>query len=131
VRQELGGLDSRDRVFCQLAEFTALFVGYGGAEVLNLNQPLANENDLGDFRDPRHPGVANKLRIECQESIRFLGIAARRCFPLDEGARSVQLSDRVDVGDEVIVLGNRPRELDLQITVRLANANAVILAESV
>jgi hypothetical protein len=62
----MGGLDSSDRVFCQLAELATLFVGDYGAQVLNLNQSLADGDDLGDLRDPRHPGVANELGIQCE-----------------------------------------------------------------
>jgi hypothetical protein len=44
---------------------------------------------------------------------------------------SIQLSDCVDVGDEVIVSRNWLRELDLQLAARLAYTNAIVLAESV
>jgi hypothetical protein len=37
VGQELGSFDPSDRVFDQLPELAALFVGDGSAEVLNLN----------------------------------------------------------------------------------------------
>src|ERR1019366_1433563 len=55
VGKELRGLDSSDRVLDQAAEFFALLIGNGGAQVLNLDQPLANENYLSDFRDARYP----------------------------------------------------------------------------
>src|SRR5437016_5360289 len=98
-------------------------------KILNLNQSLADEDDLCDFGDAGHPGVANQLRIQSQQSIRFLCVAAGSGLPLDQGARAVQRSDRVDVGYEVILVGNRPPELDLQVAARLANADAVVLAE--
>ncbi len=44
--QELCGLDSADRVSYQAPEFLALFVGNRGAQILNLDHSLADENDL-------------------------------------------------------------------------------------
>jgi hypothetical protein len=32
---------------------------------LNFNQSLAHENNLGNFVDPRHPRIADELRIKC------------------------------------------------------------------
>src|SRR5438876_4072773 len=67
-------------------------------KILNLNQSLADEDHLCDFGDAGDPGVANQLRIQSQQSIRFLCVAAGSGLPLDQGAGAVQLSDRVDVG---------------------------------
>ncbi len=74
VGQELGRLDPANRIGDQMAEFVALLVANGGAEVLDLDQSLAHEDDLGDFGDAGHPGIADQLRIECQQTIRFFGI---------------------------------------------------------
>src|SRR5713101_5400856 len=98
-------------------------------KILNLNQSLADEDDLCDFGDAGDPGVANQLRIQSQQSIGLLWVTAGGGLPLDQGACPVQLSDRVDVGYEVILFGNGSHELDLQVAARLANADAVILAE--
>ena len=53
--QELGGLNSADGVFDQLAEFVTLFFGDRGSQVLNFDQPLANENNLGNLCNSSHP----------------------------------------------------------------------------
>src|SRR5437899_2028995 len=98
-------------------------------KILNLNQSLADEDDLCDFGDAGHPGVANQLRIQSQQSIRCLCVAAGSGLPLDQAAGAIQLSDRVDVGYEVILFGNWSHELDLQVAARLANADTVVLAE--
>jgi hypothetical protein len=82
VRQELCRLDSPDRVLYQATEFLALLVGDGGLQVLNLYQMLADEDDLGDFGDARHPGVANQLGIQREQSVRLFRITAGRGFPL-------------------------------------------------
>src|SRR5213592_695030 len=100
-------------------------------KILNLNQSLADEDDLCDFGDAGHPGVANQLRIQSQQSIRFLCVAAGSGLPLDQGAGAVQHSDRVDVGYEVILFRNCPGEPDLQVAAWLANADAVVLTEPV
>src|SRR5438105_14652097 len=63
VRQELGRLDLLDGGFDQLSELAPLLIADGGAQVLNLDQPLAYENHLGDFGNAGDPGVANQLRI--------------------------------------------------------------------
>src|SRR2546427_2621920 len=98
-------------------------------KILNLDQSLADEDHLCDFGDAGDPGVANQLRIQSQQSIRFLCVAAGSGLPLDQAACPVQLSDRVDVGYEVILFGDWSHELDLQVAARLANADAVVLAE--
>ena len=55
VRQELSGLDPPDRIFDQLAEFVTLLVGNLCMQVLHFDQPLADEDDLGHFRDASDP----------------------------------------------------------------------------
>ena len=67
----MGGLNSLDRILRQLAEFTTLFIGNCGAQVLNLNQSLAYEDDLGDLRNSGHPGITNELWIQREQPIRF------------------------------------------------------------
>lgn len=66
MRQELGRLNSPNRVFHQLAELPPLLVAYRRAQVLNFDQPLAHEYDLGDFSNAGHPGIANQLGIQRQ-----------------------------------------------------------------
>jgi hypothetical protein len=51
VGQELRRLDSPDRIFDQLAEFASLLVRDRGTKVLNLYQPLADEDHLGHLGD--------------------------------------------------------------------------------
>ena len=127
--QELRRLDSSDRVFHQAAEFLALLVGDGGSQVLNLDQPLADENHLSDFGDTRHPGVADKPRIQSEQPLGLFWVSARTCLPLEQAALSVEAADRVDVGNKVVLLSNRSGELDLQITSGLVNLDTVILTE--
>ena len=67
-----------------------LFVGDGGPEVLDFDQSLANEHDLSDVGDAGHPGVADQLRIESQQALRFLRIPAGSGLPLQQAPGTVQ-----------------------------------------
>ena len=55
MRQKLCGLNSLNGVIYQTPEFLPLFIGDRAPQVLNLNQALADEYDLGDFSNARHP----------------------------------------------------------------------------
>ena len=55
MRQKQSRIDPLNGVFDQSCEFAALLFRNGGAEILNLDQSLADENDLGDFVDSCHP----------------------------------------------------------------------------
>jgi hypothetical protein len=66
VRQELGFFNPTNRVLRQLTKLMALFLCDRGPEILDLNESLADENDLSDLRNAGDPGVANELWIEHQ-----------------------------------------------------------------
>jgi hypothetical protein len=51
-----------------MAKFFALLVADDRLEILDLDEPLANEYDLSDVSDPRDPGIANELRVKRLES---------------------------------------------------------------
>jgi hypothetical protein len=55
VGKKIGGLNSADGVFYKAAELQSLFVGDGGSQVLNVHQSLANEHNLSNFGNARHP----------------------------------------------------------------------------
>jgi hypothetical protein len=55
VWQELCGFNSSDGVLYQATEFSALLIVNSGSQVLNFNQALADEYNLGDFGNTRHP----------------------------------------------------------------------------
>ena len=123
-------LNPADRVFDQLAELLALLLGDGGSQVLNFDQPLADENNLSDLGDAGHPRVANKLGIESQETGGFFGVATGGGLPLQETAGAVQLADGVDISHEIIAARQWLDHFDLQIATRLVDTNAVVLAEA-
>jgi hypothetical protein len=52
-------------------------------------------------------------------------------FSFDQTTRVVDVSDGVDVSDEVIFLGHRSNEFDLQVAAGLPNTNAIILAKAI
>ncbi|HWW13963.1 MAG TPA: hypothetical protein VN310_04810, partial [Candidatus Dormibacteraeota bacterium] len=97
MRQKVRRLDSTDCAFHQVAKLLSLLVGDSGLQVLNFDEPLANEYDLGDVGNACHPGVADELRIQRQQSFRFFRVSARRRFPLQQAALSVEFADGVDV----------------------------------
>src|ERR1035438_10343012 len=82
VRQKIRRFNSTDRAFNQATKLLSLFLGDGGAQVLNLDQTLADKYHLGNLRNTRYPRIADKLRIQGQQSLRFLWVSARTGLPL-------------------------------------------------
>src|ERR1035441_8852767 len=113
----------------KVPEFLTLFVGDGGAQVLHLDQALADEHDLRYLGNASHPGVANQLRIQRQQSLRFFRISDRTGLPLEQAACAIEFADSVDIGDEVVASGNRSSELDLKVPSRLMDLDTIVLAE--
>jgi hypothetical protein len=69
------------------------------------------------------------LRVESQETCGLLRVPAGTCFPLEQAAIAIESPDSVHIGYKIIVSFERARELDLQITMRLRNFDAIILAK--
>ena len=131
VRQKLGCFDSLDRILDQLPEFFALFVADDGPEVLNLDQPLADKDHLRDICDTGDPGIANQLRIEGQQPVRLLRVAAGGGLPLKQARDAIQLAQGVDVGHEIVLPGQGLGEFHLQVAPRLTDADAVVLGKAI
>ena len=127
VRQEQPGLDPSDGVIDQSRELLALLVGDRGPEVLDFDQPLADENDLGNFVDSGHPRVADELRIQCGNAGRLFRISCRGGLPLQNAGRAVEFANGIDVSDEIVARAECPIELNLLGRTRAANANAAVL----
>jgi hypothetical protein len=83
------GFDPSDCVFDQSCELLSLPGRNGGPEVLNFNQPLAHEDNLGNFVDPRQPGIADELRVKCGNAGWLFGISGRGSLPLENAGRAV------------------------------------------
>src|SRR5208283_5059447 len=130
VRQEQPGLDPSYRVFDQGCELLPLLVRNGGPEVLNFDQPLADEDNLGDFVDPGHPGIADELRIQCGNAGWLFWISCRGSLPFQNAWRAVQFTNGVDVSYKIVAGRQGPIELNLLGGTRTANANAAVLGES-
>jgi len=129
VRQKVRRLDSADCAFDQATKLLALFVGDGGAQVLNLDQALADKDDLGDVGDTGYPRVADQLRIQRQQCVWFFRVPTGRRLPLEQAGRAVKCPNGIDIGDEVVPSANGPGELDLQIALRPGDLDAIVLAE--
>src|SRR5208283_660184 len=113
VRQEQPGLDPSHRVFDQGCELLPLLVRNGGPEVLNFDQTLAHENNLGDFVDPRHPGIADELRIQCRNAGRLFRVSCRSGLPFQNAGCAVEFTNGVDVSDKIVARTECPIELNL------------------
>src|ERR1019366_4637177 len=81
VGQEQSRLNPTDRVVDQGFELLPLLVGDGGPQVLDFYRALAHEDDLRDFIDSSHPGIADQLRIQGRNTVRLLGIAGGAGLP--------------------------------------------------
>src|ERR1051326_8347622 len=125
--QKFRRLDPGNRAVNECSELLALFVADGGCQVLNFNQALAHEYNLRDFADTGDPGIADQLRIEPEQSFGLLGISSSGGFPLQPPWPRVERAKGIDVGDEVVLVREAPRELDLLILPRFGHSDALIL----
>jgi hypothetical protein len=89
VRQELRRFDPSDGIVDQSAEFVSLLLGDGGTEVLDLDQPLADKHHLSHVGNASDPGIADQLRIQGQQPIWLLRIAAGGSLPLEQTAGAI------------------------------------------
>src|SRR5579864_2511345 len=113
-----------------MAELLTLFFGDGGSQVLNVHQALPDKYHLGNLRNPGYPRVADKLGIQSQQSLRLFRVSARRRFPFQQATPAIESPYGVDVSDEVVAARKLSSEFDLQVTLRLADPDPIVLAES-
>src|ERR1039457_5439163 len=113
MRQEQSRLDPSDCVIKQGGELLALFLGDRGPQVLDFDQSLADENNLGNFVDPRHPGIADQLRIQGGNAGRVFRISRRSSFPFQEAWCAVEFTNGVDISYEIVPRVECPIELNL------------------
>ena len=102
MRQEVCRLDSPDRVLGQMTKFLTLQVADRRAQILDFYQSLTDEYHLSHFSDACDPGIANQLRIECQQPLRFFRISAGGCLPFQQAACAIKFPDAINVGDEFV-----------------------------
>ena len=89
VRKKVAGLNLLDGCFHQLAKFPPLFFIDGCLQILNFGHAFANEHHQRDIRDSGHPGVADELRIERQETIGTFRIARPGRFLIEDASRPI------------------------------------------
>jgi len=56
------------------------------------------------------------VRIQRQQAVRFLRVAAGSGLPLEQAAPAIEASYGVDVGDKLIVAGHRMHKADTLVT---------------
>ena len=101
MRQEQSGLDPSDCIVNQSRELLALFLGDRGPQVLNFNEPLADENNLGDLVNSGHPRIADELGIQRRNAGWLFRISGGSGLPLEDAWCAVKFSDGVDIGYEI------------------------------
>src|ERR1039457_3551979 len=110
--QEQSRFNPTYRVVDQSLELLPLLVGDGGPQVLDFNHALTDKDDLSDFIDSSHPGVADQLRIQSRNAVRLLRIAGGGGLPLQYTGCAVQFADSVNKGDKAVARTQRARESD-------------------
>jgi hypothetical protein len=113
VWQEEPGLDPPHRVRNQRGPLLSLLFGDRGTQILDFDQALAHENNLGNSVDARHPRIADELWIQCGNADRLFRISRGCGFPFQNAWRTVQFTNGIDVGDEIIARTQCPIELNL------------------
>ncbi len=102
-----------------------------GSKVLNLDHSLPHEDHFRDLGNTGNPGVANQLRIQTQESLGLLRIAAGSGLPFQKAFGAIQYPNCIDVSHKIVGRRYRFCELDLQIPSRLSNADSILLGETI
>ena len=87
---------------------------------------LTYEDDKSHGGNSCHPRIADQLRIERQQPRGCFGITAGGRFPVHQATRAIEFTDGVDVGDKLVAVGQVPNHLELQIFLRLRNANPIV-----
>lgn len=64
-----------------------------------------------------------------QQSLRLFRVSARRCFPFQQATLPIEFPYGVDVANEVVAASNLTGEFDLQVALRLADPDTIVLAE--
>src|SRR5271156_6806243 len=101
VRKEVAGFDLIRGCLNQLAKLPTLLLVNRCLQILNFGRVLANEDDQSNIGDPSHPGIADQLWIQSQQTQRLLRVAAGRRFPVDNAFRPVQFTNSVNVRKEL------------------------------
>src|ERR1700740_365546 len=84
VGREVARLHLTDGRLNQTAVFASLLVRDGCFQILNFRDAFPDKDHNGYIANSADPGIANKLRIERQQSRRFFRVAAPRSFSCDQ-----------------------------------------------
>src|SRR5713226_9037367 len=130
VRNKLSRFDLTDSCFNQATVLSTLFFRDRCFEVLDFGQAFSHEHNHAHFGDPTDPGIANQLRVERKQSVGLVGISIRRGLPVDQAMLPVELPQGIDIGNEFIASGESTNHLDLQVLLRAADVDTILLRES-
>src|SRR5579863_665218 len=126
---ELKVLNLTDGSFHRETKFTALLFGDSGLQVLNFRDTLSHEGDDGHIGDSGDPGVAGQLEVQTGQTLWFLGIAGARGFPFQHTPGPIQQANGIDVGHEIIAIGQCSEDLLLRVLLWLGDLDSIILCE--
>ncbi len=91
---------------------------------------LTNEDDEGNFRDSCKPGIANQLWVERKQTFWIVRIASASRFPIDDATYAIEFADCIHISQEIAPSCQVVKDPDLQVLLRILNADAVILRKS-
>ena len=128
--QELCGLDlAGSYLLTNLTELAALLVGDGGAQILNLGAVACGRRRPERLRKCPSSRSNRPAGVESQQSVGFLRVSTAKSSSTQQAARPSDFPNGIDVGDELVWSDSWSRELDLQVTPRVGEFDAVVLAE--
>ena len=83
MARKLTGFDLANRRLDQPTKLTALLFRDRCFQILDLGLLLSHEHNERNIGDTADPGVANKLRVRGQQTLRLFGITTGSGLPID------------------------------------------------
>src|SRR6516164_3756868 len=114
VGKEVTGFNLTDRGLNELAELSALVFIDRRLQVLNFGCAFSDKDDEGNVGNSSHPGITDQLWVESQKAVGLLGVSGCGRFPVDDAFRTVNFTDRIDVGDEIATIRKRSSQFHLE-----------------
>src|SRR5712691_12736551 len=126
VRNKLSRFDLADRCLHKARELLTLLFRDRRSQILNFGSMFPHEDDQCYFRNPADPRITDELRIERKQPLRLHRIATGCRLPVNQAVLAIDLPEGIKIGNEFAPSRQCPKQLDLQIPLRIANPNAII-----